>query len=347
MSNVRIMGIVIALALAGMAFVYFRGPRWNRMNFTLAFIFAIALFVISVDPDSVNALRDVLNFGQFEYGRIFALLVVSNVVTLLLVIYINMKADALKHLIDRSMRAEALQAIVRPPASIATNGVMVIIPALNESENLQILLPQIPREIDGLPVGILVIDDGSTDDTKDVALVNQCYVARFPIQRGQGAALRVGYDFLVKEKINIGVTLDADNQHRPDELEKLIVPIINGQYDLVIGSRILGSADRDSRTRYLGVILFSKLVSWLTGVSITDCSSGFRALNISKTGRLDLRQDQFQTSEVLISAAKSGLRIGEVPIHIARRKYGTSRKGANLSYGLYFLKTVVKTWWRR
>jgi len=346
MSNVRIMGIVIALALAGVAFVYFRGPRWNRASFLLSWLFALALLVISVDPDSVDTLRDVLNFGQFEYGRIFAVLVISNVVTLLLALYVNTKIDALKYLIDRSMRAEALETMARPAADVPSNGVMVIIAALNEAENLRVLLPHMPKRVCGLSVNVLVVDDGSDDGTKDVALAHGALVTRFPIQRGQGAALRVGYSLLSRENIRVGVTMDADNQHQPAEIERLVQPIIEGRLDLVIGSRMLGSAERDSRTRYLGVILFSKLVTWLTGIQITDCSSGFRAFDVKKMAQLDLRQDQFQTSEVLITAAKKGLRIGEVPIHVARRRYGQSRKGPNFSYGFFFLKTVARTWWR-
>jgi hypothetical protein len=98
--------------------------------------------------------------------------------------------------------------------------------------------------------------------------------------------------------------------------------------------------------RFLGVILFSRLVSLLTGVRITDCSSGFKAFNVEKMSALDLRQDQFQSSEVLITSAKKGLRISEVPVHISRRGHGVSRKGGNVSYALFFLKAVAKTWWR-
>jgi hypothetical protein len=346
MSNLRIMGIVIALALAGLAFIYFRGARWNRMSFALTSLFALALLVASVDPDSVNALRDVLNFGQFEYGRIFAILVISNVVTLFLAIYTNTKIDALKYLIDRSMRAEALETVTRPEGALPPNSIMIIIPALNESENLKILLPQIPKWVCGLPVGVLVVDDGSQDGTKDVARAHGCFVARLPINRGQGAASRVGYGVLMRENIRIGVTMDADNQHQPRDIEKMVEPIVTQKYDLVIGSRILGSTDRESQTRYFGVILFSRLVSFVTGVKITDCSSGFKAFNMCKMAQLDLRQDQFQSSEVLITAAKKGLSIGEVPIHIDRRTHGVSRKGTNLSYALFFLKAVAKSWWR-
>jgi cellulose synthase/poly-beta-1,6-N-acetylglucosamine synthase-like glycosyltransferase len=346
MSNIRLMGIIIAVALAGIAFLYFRGPRWSRMNFALSMAFALALFVVSVNPDSVDAIRDALAFGEFEYGRIFAILVVSNVVTFFLAIYTTTKIDALKYLVDRSMLAEALETLAKPKDPLPANGIMIIIPALNESDNLRILLPQIPKQICGLPVAVLVVDDGSHDGTKEVALAHDCYVVRLPINRGQGAASRVGYGVLMRENIRIGVTMDADNQHKPRDIEAMVAPIMAQKYDLVIGSRILGSADRESRTRYLGVILFSHLVSWATGVRITDCSSGFKAFNMTKMAHLDLRQDQFQSSEVLITAAKKGLLIGEVPIHIDRRAHGVSRKGHNLTYGLFFLKAVAKSWWR-
>jgi hypothetical protein len=346
MSNIRIAGILLALSFASFASVYFRGPRWNRLSFLVIWLFSIALLVVSLDPDSVDSLRDAFNLGEFQYGRLLLILIISNILTIAFVVYTNTKIDLLKYLVDRTMRVAALDDVADSRSAVQPAGAMVIIPALNEAQNLKTLLPQIPKKVCGLDLGVLVIDDGSIDNTKEVALAYGCAVARFPVQRGQGAALRVGYSFLLKENIRIGITLDADNQHRPSEIEDLVRPIVAQQYDLVIGSRILGTADRDSRTRYFGVIIFSKLVSWLTGVRITDCSSGFRAFAVDRIAELDLRQDQFQTSEVLITAAKKGLRIGEVPIHIARRQYGESRKGHNFYYGLMFFKTVTRTWWR-
>ena len=346
MSNIRIVGILLAIFSAGFASVYFRGPRWNCLSFAAIWLFAIALLVVSLDPDSIDSLRDAFNLGEFQYGRLLFILIISNIVTIALVVYTNTKIDSLKYLVDRTMRVAALDEVAGPQSALQSAGAVVIIPALNEAENLETLLPQIPKKVCGLNVAVLVVDDGSTDNTREVALAHGCLVARFPVQRGQGAALRVGYSFLLKQNVRIGITLDADNQHKPSEIENLVRPIVAQQYDLVIGSRILGSADRGSRTRYLGVIVFSKLVTWLTGTKITDCSSGFRAFVVDRIAQLDLWQDQFQTSEVLITAAKKGLRIGEVPIHIARRQYGESRKGRNFYYGMMFFKTVARTWWR-
>ena len=79
---------------------------------------------------------------------------------------------------------------------------------------------------------------------------------------------------------------------------------------------------------------------------MTDCSSGFKAFNVNKMSALNLKEDQFQSAEVIVEAAKKGLRIGEVPITIVERKHGTSKKGRDIKYGLYFTKTVLKSWWR-
>ena len=277
MSNIRILGIVLGLALLACALIYFRGPRWSRSSFVVATLAAVALLVVSIDPDSVNGLRDLLAFGQFEYGRLFAILVLSIFVLFSLLIYTKFKVDVLALLLDRYIRADALRSVEGPAAGPDPDGIVVIIPALNEADNLRILLPRIPKTIADLPVSVLVVDDGSSDGTCDVALANGAWVARVPINRGQGAASRIGYGFLRSHRIRFGVTMDADNQHQPSDIAPMIEPVIAGKSDLVIGSRILGTSERESRMRFLGVILFSRLVSVLTGVKITDCSSGLRS----------------------------------------------------------------------
>ena len=119
--------------------------------------------------------------------------------------------------------------------------IMILIPAFNEGDNLKKLLPTIPKKIQDLEVGILVIDDGSEDDTGLVAKEFNAIVVKNIINRGQGSASKLGYKFLKDFKVvSIGVTMDADNQHRAEDIEALISPIIKGNSDLVIGSRMLG-----------------------------------------------------------------------------------------------------------
>jgi hypothetical protein len=346
-SNIRLIGIALGMAVLVAAFLYLRGQRWHRVTFVVSAVVGLGLLVVSLDPSAVDAVRDLLNLGQFEYGRLLALLIVSNVAMAMFGLYVKSKVDALKLLLDRSLRAAAADAVEpRDQLHERIKDVMIIIPALNEAENLEVLLGRIPRSICGYEVGVIVVDDGSTDGTKEVAIRHGCLVARSPVNRGQGAASRIGYSFLATHDVKFGLTMDADNQHRPEDIPKLLEPVISGQYDLVIGSRVLGSADRNGATRYAGVLLFSWLVSLLSGVRLSDCSSGFKAFDLARLARLDLREDQFQSSEVLITAAKHGLRIGEVPIHIHRRGHGVSRKGTNFTYGVLFLKTMAKTWWR-
>ena len=224
--------------------------------------------------------------------------------------------------------------------------IMVVIPAYNEEQNLRMLLPRIPRSVNGVELGVLVIDDGSSDDTCAVAQSLGTVVVRNIVNRGQGASTRLGCDILKRYGVKIGVAMDADNQHRPEDIEPMLQPILEDRYDLVIGSRILGSREKDSQIRFFGVKLLTAVINLLTNLKLTDCSSGFKAFKLEELSVLKLYEEQFQAAETLIVAAKAGLRIGEVPIHIKRRSFGMSKKGANLRYGLMFAKTIIKALWR-
>ena len=90
----------------------------------------------------------------------------------------------------------------------------------------------------------------------------------------------------------------------------------------------------------------SVIINFFGGTRITDCSNGFRAFRIDSLKRVLLLQDQFHTAELILDAAKKGIRIGEVPVTVKRRLSGESKKGRNLAYGYNFAKTIFKTWWR-
>jgi cellulose synthase/poly-beta-1,6-N-acetylglucosamine synthase-like glycosyltransferase len=328
-------------------FTYHRGPRWSRSVFGLVSLVAVALIIVSINPQSVDVLRDTLSLGGVAAGRLLALAVFGSFAAILLALYAKGRADSLHRSLDRIVGAEtAERALLAQDLAHRIEPILVLIAALNEAPNLELLLPRMPREVNDHGISVLVIDDGSTDATSDIASANNCFVARNTINRGQGAAFRVGYIIARRCKAKIVVTMDADNQHRPEDLSAMIEPILNDRADFVIGSRVLGSADPSSRVRSTGVIVLSKLISVLSGQRITDCSSGFRAFRCDRVAELDLRADQFQTSEVILEAAKKGLRVSEVPIHINLRAHGESRKGPNATYGFFFLKTMIKTWWR-
>ena len=157
----------------------------------------------------------------------------------------------------------------------------------------------------------------------------------------------MGYDILKnEEQVTVVVTLDADNQHNPDEVKNIIKPILAGESQMVIGSRRLGSADKGSLFRVTGVYLLTWLINFISGTKLTDCSSGFKAFSTVALQKIRLYEAQYQSTEVIIEAAKQGLIIAEVPIHIASREFGDSKKGTNWQYGYRFLKVIVKSWWR-
>ena len=347
LSLLRTVGLATGILMMAANFYYHRGPRWSRSVFGLITLSAIALIVVSLAPKTVNGLQDMLSLQGFAYGRLLALTIITSFASILLALYTKARADSLQRLLDRVVGGDTAERVLSTPGFLVEiKPIMILIPALNEETNLDLLLPKIPRTIAGKEIGVLVLDDGSTDGTGKVARAHNCLVARNSVNRGQGAAFRVGYTILRRCGTEIAVTMDGDYQHRPEDLPTMIAPLIESNADFVIGSRVLGSADAGSPLRSAGVVLLSRMISLLCGQRITDCSSGFRAFRMTSMSRLDLREDQYQTSEVIIEAAKKGLKIVEVPIHINLRMHGESRKGPNMRYGFFFVKTMVKTWWR-
>lgn len=347
MSNLRIIGLIIGIFGLILTFRVYRGQRWRRLNFVLSGIFSLFIIVVCLNPDLLNRAAGMLALQQQERGRILTLLIFSNIGLWFLLISDRTKLDEHRlqfDLLIRNFGHEEVKHILEQ--EIKDKQVVVIMPAYNEENNLGELLKNMPRTIEDKEVGVLLVDDGSDDDTYNIAKNAGALVVRNRINRGQGAASRLGYDVLVKHNVPFGVTMDSDGQHQYEDIEKLLKPIFEDKYDLVIGSRILGKKEESVFLRSFGVMFFTKIINALTGMKLTDCSSGFKAFNISKMKKLELREDQFQSAEVIIEAAKRGLRVGEVPITITKRKHGQSKKGKDWSYGLNFAKTILKAWWR-
>jgi glycosyltransferase involved in cell wall biosynthesis len=223
---------------------------------------------------------------------------------------------------------------------------VVVIPAHNEADNLPTVLGAMPEEIGSLPVAPVVVADGCTDATEAQARNLGAAVIRRDLRRGSGAAVRLGYQAALKAGARVVVTLDADGQHDPKEMERLVEPLIHGDADMVQGSRVLGSFEIESNVRHAGVRLFAKLLTTLGRTRITDPSTGYRAMTAGALRRLDLRQDQFYVSEMILDSARKGLNVVEVPITMHRRANGTTKKPTSLRYAWGFSKAIVRTWFR-
>ena len=241
--------------------------------------------------------------------------------------------------------AEAFLA-AHPPAMGAP--LAVVIPAYNEEPTVAEVIREIPGEAAGLSLEVIVVVDGARDATAAQALSAGALVCDVPVNRGQGAALKLGYWLARARGAQIICTIDADGQYEPSEIAGVVQPILDGRADFVSGSRRLGTELTTDATRHLGVIVFGAILSVLTRHRITDPACGLRAMRAEVTAAVTLEQRQYQASELQISAALNGFRLAEVPTTMRDRGvHATSTtKGGNLLYGVRFARAATHTWWR-
>jgi glycosyltransferase involved in cell wall biosynthesis len=224
--------------------------------------------------------------------------------------------------------------------------VALVIAAYNEEGAIGPVVDQLPASVCGLATEVIVVADGCADATVKEADVAGAIVCDVPVNRGQGAALRLGYRIAREGGAQYIVTTDADGQYNPAEIESLVAPLVEGRADFVTGSRRMGSEETRDPVRKAGVRFFALLVSALTGQHISDTTFGLRAMRAEVTGAVQLRQQQYQASELLIGVITHGFRVLEVPATIHKRTVGQSKKGHNLVYGLRFARVVLGTWFR-
>jgi glycosyltransferase involved in cell wall biosynthesis len=224
----------------------------------------------------------------------------------------------------------------------------VVIPAYNEEPTVADVIAEIPAEAAGLSTEVIVVVDGARDATAARAAQAGALVCDVPVNRGQGAALRLGYWLARARGARVIVTIDADGQYEAEEIGRVVEPILAGRADFVSGSRRLGTELTTDTTRHAGVIVFGALISVLVRHRITDPACGLRAMRSDLTAAVVLEQPQYQASELMISAALHGFRLAEVPTTMRDRgdHATTTKKGGNLGYGVRFARAAVHTWWR-
>jgi glycosyltransferase involved in cell wall biosynthesis len=224
----------------------------------------------------------------------------------------------------------------------------IVIPAYNEAPTVAEVIAEIPAESAGLQAEVIVVVDGAKDATAAQAASAGALVCDVPVNRGQGAALRLGYWLARARGAQVIATIDADGQYEPLEIQRVIEPILAGRADFVSGSRRLGAELTTDAVRHAGVIVFGALISVLVRHRITDPACGLRAMRAEVTAAVTLTQPQYQASELMISAALNGFRLAEVPTTMRDRGVHATgtKKGGNFGYGVRFARAAVHTWWR-
>ncbi len=204
------------------------------------------------------------------------------------------------------------------------NNILVIIPAFNEEKNISKVVHSVKSEMHN--VDIVVIDDGSIDNTPVLAKKAGAKVIKLPFNLGIGSAMQTGYIYAKENNYNIAVQLDGDGQHDAKYLSSIISPVLNGTADMVIGSRYVNqTAYKSKALRRAGMLFFSGLVTLLTGNPIKDTTSGFRAINRKV---IDYFSQKYPTDypevDVLIRLHKKNFKILEIPVEMKARQGGVS-----------------------
>ncbi len=230
---------------------------------------------------------------------------------------------------------------------IRPEDICVMIPAYNEGP----MIGQVVRRVRacGYPQ-VVVIDDGSKDDTRQQALAAGAKVISHPINRGAGAASQTGVVYAHRKGINYLVQLDADGQHHPEDIRNLAAKMEEGHCDVVIGSRFIQMSEGIPPIRVAYNRISNLLTNWFCRHNYTDSQSGFRMLNRRAIISLRLTLDGFgYCSEMIVAAEQKGLVVAEAPISVSYTEYSMSKgqgfhtgvnTAVNLILKLLFHKTL-------
>ncbi|HHX93812.1 MAG TPA: glycosyltransferase family 2 protein [Tenericutes bacterium] len=205
--------------------------------------------------------------------------------------------------------------------------VLIIIPAYNEEDSILSVVNNLKKlQIKNVELDYVVINDGSTDNTKEVCLKNNINFIDLPFNVGIGGAVQTGYKYALYNDYDIAIQFDGDGQHEASYIEKLISEINKG-YDIVIGSRFVQklSKFRSTKTRRIGIGFLSNLIYWCTKTRIYDPTSGFRACNkkVIKLFAHDYLIDYAEPVSI-VTVIKNNYKHSEIPVEMKERQTGRS-----------------------
>ncbi|KZN26243.1 glycosyl transferase family 2 [Haladaptatus sp. R4] len=330
----RVVYLVLFVGVLGVGFERYR-TRFERYELGAALLGAFVILVVAVAPQIGTLLRGV---GAAELVAVLAL-----VVTLGFAVLLRRRSVRTERKFNSLIRERAIRDVSDDPDE---NSIYVVIPAYNEAETVGAVVESLPESLFDHDIVPLVVSDGSMDGTARAARSAGALVVEHTVNTGQCGALKTGFEIARRRRADIVVGMDADGQHRGDEVERLVAPVLADEADYVIGSRYLGTdSSENGPVRRGGIWAFTTLINVLTKSSITDSTNGFRAVTIDTLDRISWVEERFCAVELLVEVRKNGFRLEEVPVTVERRQASTTKK-PKLGYGIGIARTLVGSYLR-
>jgi glycosyltransferase involved in cell wall biosynthesis len=217
---------------------------------------------------------------------------------------------------------------------------LAIVPAYNEEASVGIVIREL-RTVEP-ELEVVVVDDGSSDQTSGAAAAAGAHVVTLPYNIGIGGAVQTGYQYALEHGFELAVQVDGDGQHDPSEIGRVLEPILDGRADLAVGTRFVeGGGYRGTRLRRVGIRIFAGIVSLMVRQRVSDTTSGFRAVN-RKALRLFAAEYPHDYPEVesIVLISRHGLRMVEVPVQMRVRETGNSSI-TTLRAAYYMIKVLL------
>lgn len=345
----RIMLTIISIIVLGFIFKARLSNRLGNQFFSIMLIFWTGVIAIAIQP---SLLDSVLNNTGFVNRAQFLLAISMGIIVYLLAIQTR-KSKSSNESLNKVIRKIALDIFKKEYAEIQKSEVIILIAAKDEEKNIGYVIDNINKQKISKSYKILVVNDGSGDMTEKIVRDKRCLVVNHYHNLGVGGATKTGYLACSVLNPEIIITIDADGQHNPSHITEMIDKINEG-FDMVSGSRFAEGSTYESNTiRLVGNKFYTNLVNKLGKISITDVTSGYRALRADKMKSVYYNAETNFAIELVLRAAKNGLKITEIPTKAEIRIHGQSQLhriekflGYNINamiqiFNAYFRKAII------